>query len=145
MGLRFGNRSCVPLVASGKAERSIPHSAMKCIQCARPMVASLVEEHPTMCHQPYYGSSSGAARRRRRRLPPKGRKKGNHFFRKSQIYSPLFLLNSSLINNSELSYSSSHGHTNVCLPSAMILPSLKSTPFSCIHSSACSFCQWSRH
>jgi hypothetical protein len=24
------------------------------------MVASIVEEHPTMCHQPYYGSSSGA-------------------------------------------------------------------------------------
>ena len=29
-------------VGSGKAERSIPHSAMKCIQCARPMVASSI-------------------------------------------------------------------------------------------------------
>jgi len=39
---------------------SIPHSAINCFQCARPMVASLVEEHPTVSHQPFYGSSSGA-------------------------------------------------------------------------------------
>ena len=32
MGLRLGNHSFIPLVASGKAERSIPYSAMNCIQ-----------------------------------------------------------------------------------------------------------------
>ena len=45
------------------------------------MVASLDEEHPMMSHQPFYSSQSV---------------KGNHFFRKSQIYSSLYVL--SLLN-----------------------------------------------
>jgi hypothetical protein len=38
---------------------SIPHSAINCFN-ALGFAASLVEEHPTMSHQPYNGSSSGA-------------------------------------------------------------------------------------
>ena len=41
------------------------------------MVASFDEEHPMMSHQPFYSSQSV---------------KGNHFFRKSQIYSSLYVL-----------------------------------------------------
>ena len=59
--VRIGDRSCVPLVASGKAERSIPRSAINCFN-ALGFAASLVEEHPKMGHQPFHDSSSGAAR-----------------------------------------------------------------------------------
>ena len=49
LGLRFGDRSCVPLVASGKAERSIQCSAINCLK-----------EHPTLSHRLFRGSLSDA-------------------------------------------------------------------------------------
>jgi len=49
LGLQFGDCSCVPLVASGKAERSIQCSAINCLK-----------EHPTRSHRLFHDSSSGA-------------------------------------------------------------------------------------